>query len=69
MQSMGKTVIFQIVETSMNSENIGMNSMKTLRKIMASLKQQARIFYLMSYEADVRNMLISAYDEGMITGI
>ncbi len=66
MEQNGKEVIFQVVQTTVSGDTINKESLEALRKIIGSMKHQVRVFFLMSYPSDMRNMLIMAMDEGMM---
>ncbi len=68
MQKHGKEVVFRVVATTVQGNEINQNKLQALQETITTMKTEVRIFCLMTYTADLRNMLIIAYDEGMLNG-
>ncbi len=68
MEDAGKHVTLRVVYTTVRGDVVDEDSMQALRDTMAQMKNEFRIFYIISYPTDVRNMLITALDEGMLNG-
>ncbi len=68
MQKMGKNVILQTVDTTVLGDQVDPESMNALSVAMENMKSKVRILYLMSYSADLRNMLLTALDLDMMNG-
>ena len=68
LQKDGKQVDLKMVETTVKGKEIDMESLKALKQVMLNMKSFARIIFLFSYPEDVRNMLITALDLGMLNG-
>ena len=67
MESAGKTVFFYIIEQTMNGKVINPVAYKKQKQIVRSMKNLVRVLFIITYAYDARNILISAYDEGMLT--
>ena len=45
-----------------------MEAIERQRIVVRALKNEARILFIIAYAQEVRNILISCYDEGMMNG-
>lgn len=68
MTKHGKEVNLNIIRSTMKGTQIDTESMQALREVMISLKTRFHIFIIMTYTDDLRNILITALDEGMLNG-
>ncbi len=68
IQEQGHYVELHTVESTVRGKYIIKENMETLTKIFSSLWKRVTYFVLLTYPVDQRNMLISAYDAGMING-
>ncbi len=68
METHGKEVILVTFDVIERGDNIDHDSLQALQDTMAYLKVQARIFYILAYNSETRNVLIIAMDEGMLNG-
>ena len=64
----GKTVIFYVVETTIRGDNVDKEDLKNLRHTLQAMMSQCRIIYLLAYSRDLRIMLVTAMDLGMMNG-
>lgn len=67
MEANGKIVYFYTIETTVDGNQINHAAMEKQRQVVRTLKNQARVIFIMTYGNDFRNILISAYDEDMLT--
>ncbi len=68
MMKHGKEVILHVVETTVRGDQIDAESMATLTKVMENMKKQVHILIVMTYFDDLKNILITALDLGMMSG-
>ena len=64
----GNNIIFRVVDSTVTGKNINTETLQSLYEIFMELKSKVYIFILLSYPADMRNMLITALDAGMMNG-
>ncbi len=68
LESHGKTVIYFTIGSTFVDDQIDYEDMKKQNLVLRSLKDKVRVIFIMMYGAQVRNLLLSAYDEGMLRG-
>jgi hypothetical protein len=68
IQHQGMYVELHTVDSTVRGEEIIEDKMDTLKKIFGSLVNRFSLIVLLTYPIDFRNMLISAYDVGMLNG-
>ncbi len=68
METSGKKVIVRVVKTTMKGEHIDEEHFKDLKTTLTDLKAKARIFLILAYQIQERNILIAANDLGMFNG-
>ncbi len=68
MERHDKEIVLHVVDTTIHGETVVHTSLQALRQTMLNMKEKVRIFYLMGYPHDLRNMLITAHEEGMFNG-
>ncbi len=64
----GKIVLFQVFESTVKGNEVDMENLRVLRETVAALKQQVRIFFVMTYPSDIRNFLLTAMENDMLNG-
>ncbi len=68
LEKHNKTVFSQTIEKTVRGQTIDEVSMQALRESMTGMRKIVHIFYLMGNAADMRNMLITAFDLDMLNG-
>ena len=64
----GKTVIFRLAESSVQAGSINEENLIKQREVLKQFKDEAKIILMTTFGHDVRNILISAYEENMLNG-
>ncbi len=68
MERHDKEIVLHVVDTTIHGETVDHTTLQALRQTMLNMKKEVRIFFLMGYHYDLRNMLITAYEEDMFNG-
>ena len=68
MEGEGIEVILQLVESTVQGTDIHSKNLEIMQSTIEGLKHKARIFIIITYPNDARNILISAYDAKMMSG-
>ncbi len=68
IQQQGMYVELHIVDSTVRGNDILQDKMQALKSIFTSLIKKISYIVLLTYPVDMRNMLISAYDVGMLNG-
>ena len=68
MEKYGKKVTLQTVDSTVKGKEVDKQKLEGMRNVFKTMKEYNRIFILMTYPLDLRNMLITAKDLGMMHG-
>ncbi len=68
LQQANKEVVLQIVDNVAQGDQIDSNSLQTLKAVLESIKSKVRVIFIMTYPSDLRLILITALDLGMMNG-
>ncbi len=68
LESSGKTVFFSKIEPTIVGNQVDEENMEKQREVLKSMKDKVRIIIVTLFGAGMRNLLLSACDEGMLEG-
>ncbi len=68
LEDNGKQVILQVIDPTYIGDKNSEDGYNALQQIIAGLKHKVRVFVYLLYPTDMRNLMIIAYDEGMLNG-
>ena len=67
MEASGKKVFFYTIEPTQDGNDINEAAYAKQKQTMQTLKNLARVIFVLTFANDVRNILVTAYDEGMLS--